>query len=82
MAPMLEDEIMHDTEKMNSKVAGIARTGKQIYDFIEQLKRAKNTVPEISDNGLPFLFPVRLPTSAISIQVIFCRKRLSKISLT
>lgn len=56
MAPMLEDEIMHDTEKMNSKVAGIARTGKQIYDFIEQLKRAKNTVPEISDNGLPFSF--------------------------
>lgn len=41
MAPMLEDEIMHDAEKMNSKVAGIARTGKQIYDFIEQLKRAK-----------------------------------------
>ena len=38
MAPMLEDEIMHDAEKMNSKVAGIARTGKQIYDFIEQLK--------------------------------------------
>ena len=34
MAPMLEDEIMHDAEKMNSKVAGIARTGKQIYDFI------------------------------------------------
>ena len=56
MAPMLEDEIMHDTEKMNSKVAGIARTGKQIYDFIEQLKRAKNTAPEISDNGLPFSF--------------------------
>lgn len=56
MAPMLEDEIMHDTEKMNSKVAGIARTGKQIYDFIEPLKRAKNTVPEISDNGLPFSF--------------------------
>ena len=25
MAPMLEDEIMHDAEKMNSKVAGIAR---------------------------------------------------------
>lgn len=56
MAPMLEDEIMHDTEKMNSKVAGIARTGKQIYDFIEQLKRAKNAAPEISDNGLPFSF--------------------------
>ena len=56
MAPMLEDEIMHDAEKMNSKVAGIVRTGKQIYDFIEQLKRAKNTAPEISDNGLPFSF--------------------------
>lgn len=56
MAPMLEDEIMHDAEKMNSKFAGIARTGKQIYDFIEQLKRAKNTAPEISDNGLPFSF--------------------------
>lgn len=56
MAPMLEDEIMHDAEKMNSKFAGIARTGKQIYDFIEQLKRAKNTTPEISDNGLPFSF--------------------------
>lgn len=56
MAPMLEDEIMHDTEKMNSKVVGLARTGKQIYDFIEQLKRAKNTAPEISDNGLPFSF--------------------------
>lgn len=56
MAPMLEDEIMHDTEKMNSKVAGIARTGKQIYDFIEQLKRAKNSALEISDNGLPFSF--------------------------
>ena len=52
MAPMLEDEIMHDAEKMNSKVAGIARTSKQIYDFIVQLKRAKNTVQEISDNGL------------------------------
>ena len=56
MAPMLEDEIMHDAEKMNSKVAGIVRTGKQIYDFIEQLKRAKNPAPEISDNGLPFSF--------------------------
>lgn len=56
MAPMLEDEIMHDTEKMNSKVAGIARTGKQIYDFIEQLKRAKNSAPENLDNGLPFSF--------------------------
>lgn len=55
MAPMLEDEIMHDAEKMNSKVAGIARTGKQIYDFIEQLK-AKNTAPGISDNSLPFSF--------------------------
>lgn len=55
MAPMLEDEIMHDTEKMNSKVAGIVRTGKQIYDFIEQLK-AKNTAPGISDNSLPFSF--------------------------
>lgn len=43
MAPMLEDEIMHDTEKMNSKVVGLARTGKQTYDFIEQLKRAKST---------------------------------------
>lgn len=76
MAPMLEDEIMHDAEKMNSKVAGIARTGKQIYDFIEQLKRAKNAAPENLDNGLPFLFPVRLPTSAISIRMIFCQKRL------
>lgn len=56
MAPMLEDEIMHDTEKMNSKVAGIARTGKQIYDFIEQLKRAKNAATENLDNGLPFSF--------------------------
>lgn len=56
MAPMLEDEIMHDTEKMNSKVAGIARTGKQIYDFIEQLKRAKNSALENLDNGLPFSF--------------------------
>lgn len=56
MAPMLEDEIMHDAEKMNSKVAGIARTGKQIYDFIEQLKRAKNAAPENLDNGLPFSF--------------------------
>ncbi len=56
MAPMLEDEVMYDAEKMNSKIAGIARTGKQIYDFIEQLKRAKNTAPEISDNGLPFSF--------------------------
>lgn len=56
MAPMLEDEIMHDTEKMNSKVAGIARTGKQIYDFIEQLKRAKNSATENLDNGLPFSF--------------------------
>lgn len=56
MAPMLEDEIMHDTEKMNSKVVGIARTGKQIYDFIEQLKRAKNAAPENLDNGLPFSF--------------------------
>ena len=56
MAPMLEDEIMHDTEKMNSKVARIARTGKQIYDFIEQLKRAKNSAPENLDNGLPFSF--------------------------
>lgn len=56
MAPMLEDEIMHDAEKMNNKVAGIVRTGKQIYDFIEQLRRAKNTAPEISDNGLPFSF--------------------------
>ena len=56
MAAILEDEIMHDAEKMNSKFAGIARTGKQIYDFIEQLKRAKNTTPEISDNGLPFSF--------------------------
>lgn len=76
MAPMLEDEIMHDAEKMNNKVAGIVRTGKQIYDFIEQLRRAKNTAPEISDNGLPFLFPVRLPTSAISMRMIFCQKRL------
>lgn len=41
---------------MNSKVAGIARTGKQIYDFIEQLKRAKNAAPENLDNGLPFSF--------------------------
>lgn len=56
MAPMLEDEIMHDAEKMNSKVAGIARTSKQIYDFIEQLKRAKNAAPENLDNGLPFSF--------------------------
>lgn len=56
MAPMLEDEIMHDAEKMNSKVAGIARTGKQIYDFIEQLKCAKNAAPENLDNGLPFSF--------------------------
>lgn len=56
MAPMLEDEIMHDAEKMNSKVADIARTGKQIYDFIEQLKRAKNAAPENLDNGLPFSF--------------------------
>lgn len=56
MAPMLEDEIMHDTEKMNSKVAGIARTGKQIYDLIEQLKRAKNAATENLDNGLPFSF--------------------------
>lgn len=70
MAPMLEDEIMHDAEKMNSKVAGIARTGKQIYDFIEQLKRAKNATV------YRFLFPVRLPTSAISIRMIFCQKRL------
>ena len=52
---MLEDEIMHDTEKMNSKVAGIARTGKQIYDFIEQLKRAKNSALENLDNRC-FLF--------------------------
>lgn len=57
MAPMLEDEIMHDTEKMNSKVVGLARTGKQIYDFIEQLKRAKSTEAQaITDNGLPFSF--------------------------
>lgn len=56
MAPMLEDEIMHDAEKMNSKVAGIARTSKQIYDFIEQLKCAKNAAPENLDNGLPFSF--------------------------
>ena len=56
MAPMLEDEIMHDAEKMNSKVAGIVRTGKQIYDFIEQLKRAKNAATENLDNGLPFSF--------------------------
>ena len=56
MAPMLEDEIMHDAEKMNSTVAGRARTGKQIYDFIEQLKRAKNAAPENLDNGLPFSF--------------------------
>ena len=57
MAPMLEDEIMHDTEKMNSKVVGLARTGKQIYDFIEQLKRAKSTEDQaITDNGLPFSF--------------------------
>ena len=28
MAPMLEDEIMHDAEKMNSKVAGIAQIGR------------------------------------------------------
>lgn len=48
MAPMLEDEIMHDAEKMNSKVAGIARTGKQIYDFIEQLKRAKNAAVRLN----------------------------------
>ena len=57
MAPMLEDEIMHDTEKMNSKVVGLARMGKQIYDFIEQLKRAKSTEAQaITDNGLPFSF--------------------------
>ena len=57
MAPMLKDEIMHDTEKMNSKVVGLARTGKQIYDFIEQLKRAKSTEAQaITDNGLPFSF--------------------------
>ena len=57
MAPMLEDEIMHDTEKMNSKVVGLARTGKQTYDFIEQLKRAKSTEAQaITDNGLPFSF--------------------------
>lgn len=55
MAPMLEDEVMYDAGKMNSKIAGIARTGKQIYDFIEQLK-AKNTAPGISDNSLPFSF--------------------------
>lgn len=60
MAPMLEDEIMHDTEKMNSKVVGLARTGKQTYDFIEQLKRAKSTEAQaITDNGLPFSFPDR-----------------------
>lgn len=57
MAPMLEDEIMHDTEKMSSKFVGLARTGKQIYDFIEQLKRAKSTEAQaITDNGLPFSF--------------------------
>ena len=59
MAPMLEDEIMHDTEKMNSKVVGLARESRYMILLsslsvlkVQRLKQLQITV-------CPSLFPDR-----------------------
>lgn len=47
MAPMLEDEIMHDTEKMNSKVVGLARITILLAVIITQAFRIRRLKKEI-----------------------------------